>query len=97
MYQINFEWNEDDFYQSNTGISRLPTPELVAEKSEAALQGAVDLIHDIGQRLNESLKTLEKPPSEIDLTFGLRLGAESGIITKDQRGAHLVVRLKWYE
>lgn len=95
-YHIFFEWDDEDFYQKNaTSISRLPTPEVLAEKSEAALQGTLELIYNLGQQLDHTLQHMEHPPSQCDLTFGVRLGADSGVITKSNHPAHFTVTLHW--
>jgi hypothetical protein len=95
-YHITFEWDDDDFYQKNAAsISRLPTPEVLAEKSEAALQGTLDLIYAMGQRVSQTLDQLEAPPTQCEITFGVRLGAESGVITKNNQPAHFTITLQW--
>jgi Trypsin-co-occurring domain 1 len=95
-YQITFEWNEDDFYQDSRNIiSRLPTPEVLAEKSEVALEATLHTIQDLGERVARSMDELESPPESLELEFGIRLGAESGVFTKENRNAHFVIKLIW--
>ena len=95
-YRISLEWNDEDFYQdSSQGISRLPTPEVVAEKKEQAMAGAMQTIHEIGEQLVETLRKMSVQPSNAKLEFGLKLGADSGVITKGTEKAHFIVRLEW--
>lgn len=95
-YQITFEWDDKDFYQDGfQTISRLPTPEVVAEKSEIALRAAMATIQDVGERVATTLGNMPYPPAAAELEFGIRLGAESGVITKSNTGAHFVVKLIW--
>lgn len=95
-YQIVFEWNDDDFYQNNMAtISRLPTPEVVAEKTEIALRASMATIQDIGERMATTMSNMPYPPQGAEINFGIRLGAESGVITKDNQTAHFLVKLIW--
>jgi|GEM_PF-4123420 len=95
-YQVTLEWNDDDFYQDTmNAIQRLPTPEVVAEKQAAALDGMLDTITTLGNQVKEAMDAMPNPPSELEMTFGMRLGAEKGIITKSNTNAHFVFTLKW--
>jgi len=95
-YQITFEWNDDDFYQDGMkAISRLPTPDVVAEKSEIAMRATMATIQDVGERVATTMNSMVYPPTSAEVEFGIRLGAESGVIVKNNQRAHIVVRLKW--
>jgi hypothetical protein len=95
-YQITFEWNDSDFYQDGTQtISRLPTPDVVAEKSETAMRATMAAIQDVGERVATTMNSMVYPPTSVEIEFGIRLGAESGVITKNNEEAHIVVRLIW--
>ena len=95
-YRINFEWNEEDFFQDQMQtISRLPTPEVIAEKSEIALRATMATIQDIGERIATTMNSMSYPPGGVELEFGIRLGAETGVITKDNENAHFVIKLVW--
>lgn len=96
-YQITFEWDEADFYQEGMQtISRLPTPDVVAEKSETAMRATMAAIQDVGERVATTMSSMPYPPSSAEVEFGIRLGAESGVITKNNETAHIVVRLTWH-
>ena len=95
-YQIVFQWSDEDFYQDNVQtLSRLPTPELLAEKSDIALQAAVDTMRAVGERIASTMEDMAHPPSDATLEFGLKLGADTGVITKGQSDAHFTVKLIW--
>src|SRR5688572_6175738 len=95
-YQITFEWNDNDYYQDGvTKISRLPTPEVLAEKSEAAMRAALSTIQDIAERIATTMDRIKIPPDEVTLSFGIRLGEETGVITKGGEDAHFNVKLVW--
>ena len=95
-YQITFEWNDEDFYQDGMQtISRLPTPDVVADKSEIAMRATMATIQDVGERVATTMSSMAYPPTSAEIEFGIRLGAESGVITKDNENAHIVVRLNW--
>jgi hypothetical protein len=96
-YLITFEWDDKDFYQDSPGvISRLPTPQVVAEKSEIALRATMATIQDIGERVATTMQNMDYPPSGVEVEFGIRLGAESGVLTKDNEHAHFVIKLLWH-
>lgn len=95
-YQITFEWDDNDFYQeAYQTISRLPTPDVLAEKSEIALRATMAAIQDVGERIATTMNTLSYPPEGAELEFGICLGADSGVFTKDNSRAHFVVKLIW--
>ncbi|NJL92267.1 MAG: hypothetical protein HC915_00355 [Anaerolineae bacterium] len=95
-YTFSFEWDENDYYQDNVQtLSRLPTPDVVAEKSEKAFQAALDALQAIGSHLAHSLNQLDTPPHQAELEFGMRLGADVGVITKGMNEAHFKFRLVW--
>lgn len=96
-YRITFEWDERDFYQNGgKSIARLPTPELLAEKSEIAMRAAMGIIQDIGERIATTMNSMSYPPDGAELEFGIRLGAETGYLTKGSQQAHFVVKLIWH-
>jgi len=95
-YQITLEWNEDDFYQDlPTAISRLPTPDVLAAKTESALRATMAAIQDLGERTATTMQSMSYPPEQVELEFGLRLGAEAGVFTKGEGDAHFRVKLVW--
>ena len=95
-YQITFEWSEEDFYQEGMQrLSRLPTPQVVADKSEVAMRATMAAIQDVGERVATTMNSMAYPPTSAEVEFGIRLGAEAGVITKNNSTAHIVVRLRW--
>ena len=97
-YRINFEWNDEDFFQNNMQtISRLPTPEVIAEKSEIAMRATMATIQDIGERIATTMNSMTYAPGSVELEFGIRLGAETGVITRGNENAHFVIKLTWHD
>ncbi len=95
-YRITLEWNDDDFYQDTMqSISRLPTPEVIDEKNEQALDASMACIREMGERLNAAMLDADTHLMQADIEFGIRLGAESGVLTKDNANAHFIVTLVW--
>lgn len=96
-YQIVFEWDDNDFYQDGIQkLSRLPTPDVLAEKSEMALRAAMLTIQDVGERVATTMDHMSHPPESATIEFGIRLGADAGVITKGDRSAHFSVKLVWH-
>ena len=89
-YPITIELDE-------SGLQKvaLPTPAELAEKGEAALQAAMATIKDIGERMVETVKSIPQPPTKASVEFGLKLGADAGVIAKGSAEAHFVVTLEW--
>jgi hypothetical protein len=56
----------------------------------------VAVIQDVGERVATTMSSMAYPPNGAEVEFGIRLGAESGVITKDNQTAHIVVRLRWH-
>ncbi|MFP4323401.1 MAG: CU044_2847 family protein [Anaerolineales bacterium] len=95
-YRITLEWDDDDFYQDTMhGISRLPTPDVIAEKTENALQATMLCIRDMGERLNMTLQATDAQLAQAEIEFGIRLGAENGVLTKSNEAAHFIIKLVW--
>ena len=95
-YQIVFEWDDNDFYQDGIQqISRLPTPDVLAQKSETAIRAAMLTIQDVGERVATTMRHMSHPPKSASVEFGIRLGADAGVITKGDRTAHFSVKLVW--
>lgn len=95
-YKIVFEWDGEDFYQEGIEkISRVPTLEFKAERSEAALRAVMKTIQDVGERVATTMHTMPHAPRSGSVEFGIRLGTEVGYITKGHEDAHFVVKLVW--
>jgi hypothetical protein len=73
------------------------TPADMAEKSEKALDSAMNTIHQMAGRVSAALDTLaEHRPNEVEVEFGLKLDAEAGaLIAKAGIEASVNVKLTW--
>ena len=71
-------------------------PEDLAKKSAEALDAAMNTVHQMATRVTTAMAALAKPPSEVEVTFGIQLEAEAGaLIAKASAGATLEVKLTW--
>lgn len=72
------------------------TPADLVAQSKQALDSAMNAIHQMAQQVTASLSNLAERPSEVEVTFGLKLNAEAGaLIAKTAGEASLNVKLKW--
>ena len=95
-YHITFEWSDGDFLAEDMKtLARVPTPAIRAEKSEHALRATMETIQDIGERIATTMNGMSYPPASAEVEFGVRLKAESGVITKSNQQAHFVIKLVW--
>ena len=72
--------------------------EKLAEKSQKALDQAMNTIHHMAQRVVVTMKALPKSelPDKVEVEFGLKLDAEAGaMIAKAGAEASIVVTLAW--
>ena len=68
----------------------------VAERSAAAVAKALASIRDMGDKVSATVRSLEKRPSEVEVTFGIRFDTEAGaLLAKVAAGASLEVKLVW--
>jgi hypothetical protein len=71
-------------------------PEALAARSVAAIDAAMDCIRDMADRVDRAVGGLVKPPSDVEVEFGVKLDAEAGaLIARTGVEAHLTVTLKW--
>ena len=94
-YQILIELDEPEGGLHQASLSRAKAAEALAEKSEAAIQAALEKIKELGEKVAATVKKISDPPTEATVEFGLKLGAEAGVIAKGTGEAHFVVTLKW--
>jgi hypothetical protein len=72
------------------------SPDDLAEKSRKALDSAMDTIHHMARRVVGTINSLVVTPSALEVSFGLKLDAETGaIIAKAGAEASINVTLKW--
>ena len=74
------------------------TPEDLAEKSAQALDKAMSTMRQMGQRVTETVKSINVAdrPSKVVLEFGLKLDAELGaLVAKASTEASFKVVLTW--
>lgn len=70
----------------------------LAERSQQALESAMDTIKTMGKRIMATIKDIDKVdrPDEVEVEFGLVLEAEAGaLIAKAKTQAAFTVKLKW--
>jgi hypothetical protein len=76
-------------------FSRKKEPEL-AEKSNKAVNKAMDTIKNMAQRVHSTVQTIENRPSNVEVEFGLKFDAEVGVIVaKVTAEASMTVGLSW--
>ncbi len=72
------------------------SPQDIAEQSAKALDSAMNSVHHMARRVIDTIDTLTNKPSEVEVSFGLKLDAETGaIIAKAGIEASINVKLKW--
>ena len=68
----------------------------MAEKSTQAVNGAMNAIHNMAQRVIATMDTLSNKPSQVEVEFGIKLDLESGaLIAKAGGEANLKVKMTW--
>lgn len=66
------------------------------EKSGVAIDRAMEVIKVMGEKLSETVTSIAKPPSEVELEFGFSFDIEAGaIIARTSAEASMSVHLKW--
>jgi hypothetical protein len=72
------------------------SPEELAAKSAQAIENAMSTIREMSRKTKEGLDQLVERPSEIQVTFGVKLTMEAGaLISKIGGEAALQVQLTW--
>ena len=68
----------------------------LAKKSAEALDASMNTINQMARRVTSAVNALAKPPTEVEVAFGIQLKAEAGaLIAKAAAGATLDVKLTW--
>jgi Trypsin-co-occurring domain 1 len=74
------------------------TPVELAQRSAAAINKAMAIIHQMGDRLQGTVASMAQRPDEMQVSFGLKFDAEAGaFIAKTGVEASLNVTLTWLE
>jgi len=67
----------------------------VIERAQLTLEKSLDKVKPAAQYILEKLRGLHDSPDEIEVTFGLKLNAGSGVILAAGVEANYTVKLKW--
>ncbi len=68
----------------------------LAKKTRKALDEAMAGINDMAERVAQTVEKMTKSPSEIEVSFGIKFDAETGVlIAKAGLEASINVTLKW--
>ena len=94
-YQILIELDASEGGLQQASLSRAKAAEALAEKNEEAIQAALEKIRELGEKVAATVKKISDPPTAATVEFGLKLGAEAGVIARGTGEAHFVVTLKW--
>ena len=92
-YLITLELDEYGVHEATRGAAQATLA--LAEKSQVAIDAAMDKIKELGARIAETMRQMPEPPSTASVEFGLKLGADVGVIAKGTGEAHFVVTLEW--
>ncbi len=67
----------------------------VIERAQQTLEKSLDRVKPAAQYILEKLRALHDSPDEIEVQFGLKLNAGSGVILAAGVEANYTVKLKW--
>jgi len=68
----------------------------LAARSAAAVDSAMNSIREMAERVSSTTERLARPPSDVEVEFGLKLDASGGaLVARASVEAHLVVTLRW--
>lgn len=67
----------------------------VIERAQQTLEKSLDRVKPAAQFIIEKLRSLHDSPDEIEVQFGLKLNAGSGVILAAGVEANYTVKLKW--
>jgi hypothetical protein len=71
-------------------------PAALAARSAAAVEAAMQSIHDLADRIAGAVDDLARRPDEVRVEFGVKLDAQAGaLIARSTVEGHLVVTLRW--
>lgn len=68
----------------------------LAEKSNRAVDSAMNTVKNMAQRVHSTVQRIENRPNNVEVEFGIKFDAEIGVIVAKARGeASMVVKLRW--
>jgi hypothetical protein len=71
-------------------------PADLVEKSRRALDSAMNTVHEMADRLESTVSKMASKPSEIEVTFAIKLESELGaLIAKTKVEGSIDVKLSW--
>lgn len=86
-------------FKSTTGVVRTAiSPADLAAQSEKALQSAMNTIHAMARRVNDTISAIKisERPTTVEVDFGLVLTAEAGaFVASASTAASFNVKLTW--
>jgi hypothetical protein len=86
-------------FDAGSGLQRVSRETLesdLAEKSQHAIDSAMDTIKAMADRVQAVMHHVTEPPTQVEVTFGLTLEAEAGaLIAKAKTGATIEVSMTW--
>ena len=92
---IEFTRIEDGSLQPVSIIPLLDRKKL-KERSNLAMDRAIDIIQTISNKVNSKIKENKDSPDNIEIEFGIKFDAEIGIIlVKSTLESSLNIKLKW--
>lgn len=95
---ILIEWTDTPSGTRKVSRSNTEDVEKLKERSERALNLAMDTIHAMAHRVTTAVQSLGDTvrPDEVNVEFGINLDSEVGaLLAKASVGAQIKVNLKW--
>ena len=77
-----------------TGLEKVSLKDGI-EKAQQTFEKSLDKVRPAAQYILEKLRSLHDSPDEIEVQFGLKLNAGSGVILAAGVEANYTVKLKW--
>jgi len=71
-------------------------PEMIQEESAKAIDGVMNTIYNTASRIDHTIESLASKPSQVEVSFGIKVIAETGaIIAKAGGEANFEVKITW--
>lgn len=72
------------------------SPEELVNASAEAMERAMGAIREMSERTRSGLAKLAEPPDQVEVSFGIKVTAEAGVVISKVSGeAALEVKLSW--
>jgi hypothetical protein len=90
---LQVEINENE----SSGVTRAARFDGSIEKAQSTLEKSLEKVKPAAQFILQQLRSLSDTPDEIEVSFGLKLSAEAGIVLAAGVGmeANYAITLKW--